>query len=194
MVRWEGSRTTPFLRTVEFLWQEGHCVFSSQEDALENATVMTRHYQAFMTQTCALPVIAVKNHRRTICRSGKNLCLEAMMQDGKAVQAGTSHYLGQNFAKASEIRFQDSDNEYKIPHTTSWGVSTRLIGAIVMTHSDDKGLRLPPRLAKYQIVILPAGKQSTERDEFITGSKPNLKRPIFLAINKSLSLLMIDLI
>lgn len=181
VVRWEGSRTTPFLRTVEFMWQEGHCVFATEEQARANALEMTRVYEAFMTQVCAMPVIAgEKSPGERFAGAEQTFCLEAMMQDGKAVQAGTSHYLGQNFAKSSEITFQDRDQEFKIPHTTSWGVSTRLIGAMIMTHSDDEGLCLPPRLAMHHVVILPAGKfESPERDQLIQEIKSLFKAQCF---------------
>lgn len=175
--RWEGDRTIPFIRTNEFLWQEGHCVFATEKEARANAYEMTLVYQAFMTQICALPVIAgEKSPRERFAGAEQTFCLEAMMQDGKAVQSGTSHFLGQNFAKSSEIRFHDRDNQFKIPYTTSWGVSTRLIGAMIMTHSDDEGLCLPPRLAMRHVVILPAGKMRSSRRPTLKEQEDLIKR------------------
>ncbi len=168
VVRME-HRTTPFLRTAEFLWQEGHCAFANQNTAEANALKMALVYHRFMTEVCAMPtILGEKSPGERFAGADRTYCLEAMMQDGKAVQAGTSHYLGTHFAKASDIQFQDTDGEKKLAHTTSWGVSTRLIGALIMVHSDDQGLRVPPRLAPHQVVILPAGQASPERDEFIS--------------------------
>lgn len=164
VVRWE-HRTTPFLRTLEFFWQEGHCAFADEAQARANAVRMTEVYRLFMEEFCALPVIpGKKSPQERFAGAVETHCLEAMMQDGKAVQAGTSHYLGQNFAKSSEIKFQDATNTKQFAHTTSWGVSTRLIGALIMTHGDDYGMRVPPRLAPYQVVIIPVGA-TKEKDE-----------------------------
>lgn len=175
VVRWE-HHTRPFLRTTEFLWQEGHCAFSTEATARENALKMAQVYSAFMTQECAMPVIlGEKSSGERFAGAVQTYCLEAMMQDGKAVQAGTSHYLGQNFAKASEIQFTDVNNEKQYAHTTSWGVSTRLIGSLIMVHSDDSGLRLPPRLAVHHVVILPSQAPSKERDDYIAKIKNCLK-------------------
>lgn len=163
VVRWE-HRTSPFLRTTEFLWQEGHCAFASEEEAMENARKMGQLYCSFMTQVCGLGVIlGEKSPSEKFAGADRTFCLEAMMQDGKAVQAGTSHYLGTHFSKASEIKFTDADGENKYCYTTSWGLSTRLVGAMIMTHSDDDGLRIPPRLAPDHVVIIPSGYKNLEK-------------------------------
>lgn len=168
VVRMERA-TRPFLRTTEFYWQEGHCVFANEEEAKANALKMGQLYAAFMSQSCALPVIfGEKSPGERFAGAAQTLTCEAMMQDGKAVQAGTSHYLGQTFARASDIKFRDKDGIEKLAHTTSWGVSTRLIGCVIMTHSDDDGLRLPPGIAPQHVTIVPAGKASAERDAYIT--------------------------
>lgn len=168
VVRWEHE-TKPFLRTTEFLWQEGHCAFANEADARANASKMGQVYRAFMTSVCALPVIlGSKSPAERFAGADHTFCVEAMMQDGKAVQAGTSHYLGTHFAQAAEIEFQDADGQRKLCHTTSWGVSTRLVGCLIMVHSDDEGLRIPPRLAPTHAVILPSGYKHKElRDPFI---------------------------
>lgn len=168
VVRWE-HRTEPFLRTTEFLWQEGHCAFATKEEAEANAKEMGLVYRTFMTQWCALPVIlGEKTPVERFAGADRTYCLEAMMQDGKAVQAGTSHYLGTHFSKAAEISYQDVNTDWRFAHTTSWGVSTRLIGALIMTHSDDDGLRIPPRLAPKHVVIIPSGfKDLEKRDAYI---------------------------
>jgi prolyl-tRNA synthetase len=169
VVRWEHE-TQPFLRTTEFLWQEGHCAYAAEEEARRNAQKMAQVYQSFMTETCALPVIlGQKSPVERFAGAEQTYCLEAMMPDGKAVQAGTSHYLGTNFARAANIKFTDKKNERKYAHTTSWGVSTRLIGTLIMVHSDDDGLRLPPRLAQYHAVIIPSGhSEQGARDAYIS--------------------------
>lgn len=167
--RWE-RHTRPFLRTLEFWWQEGHCAFRSQAEAEANALLMANVYELFMREVCALPVIpGRKSPGERFAGADDTFCLEAMMQDGKAVQAGTSHYLGQHFAKASEIRLTNAQGEKEYVHTTSWGISTRLIGAMIMVHSDDFGFRCPPRLSVYHVVILPAAGHiaSEERDQHI---------------------------
>ena len=129
---------------------------------------MAQVYRSFMTEVCALPVIlGEKSTAERFAGAVQTYCLEAMMQDGKAVQAGTSHYLGTNFATGADIQFVDTNNREKYAHTTSWGVSTRLIGTLIMTHSDDDGLRLPPRLAPYHVVIIPSGRPGTQRDAYI---------------------------
>ncbi len=167
IVRME-HRTTPFVRTAEFLWQEGHCVFPNQDEAEENALKMALVYHRYMGEVCAMPtILGEKSPGERFAGADRTYCLEAMVQDGKAIQAGTSHYLGTHFAKASDIQFTDKDGFKKLAHTTSWGVSTRLIGALIMMHSDDQGLRLPPRLAPDQVVILPAGTASVERNQYI---------------------------
>ncbi|MDE3046452.1 MAG: proline--tRNA ligase [Verrucomicrobiota bacterium] len=169
VVRWEHE-TKPFLRTTEFLWQEGHCAFANEAEARANAYKMGQVYRTFMTQYCALPVIlGEKSPAERFAGAVQTYCLEAMMQDGKAVQAGTSHYLGQNFAKAAKIEFTDEKGLKQLVHTTSWGVSTRLVGTLIMAHSDDDGLRVPPRLALHHAVIIPSGHVEKEkRDDYIS--------------------------
>lgn len=155
VVRWE-MRPRIFLRTTEFLWQEGHTVHESHEDALEETIKMLEVYRSFAEDILALPVIVgEKSASERFPGAVGTYCIEAMMQDRKALQAGTSHYLGQNFAKASNIRFTNRDGFVEFGYTTSWGVSTRLIGAMIMCHSDDDGLRLPPRIAPKHVVIIP---------------------------------------
>ncbi len=155
VVRWE-MRTRLFLRTAEFLWQEGHTAHATAEEAVAETEQMLRVYADFAENWMAMPVIqGRKTESERFPGAVDTYCIEAMMQDRKALQAGTSHFLGQNFAKASEIQFLDADGQQKFAWTTSWGVSTRLIGAMVMTHSDDDGLIVPPRLAPTHIVILP---------------------------------------
>ena len=158
VMRWE-MRTRPFLRTSEFLWQEGHCAFATREEAEKNAQTMLKVYADFAENWMAVPVLqGVKSETERFAGALDTYTIEAMMQDGKALQSGTSHFLGQNFAKAFEVSFLNKDNAQDTPWATSWGVSTRLIGALIMTHSDDNGLVLPPRLAPIQVVIIPLGK------------------------------------
>lgn len=155
IVRWE-MRTRLFLRTAEFLWQEGHTAHASEEEAFGHAQKMLEVYRSFCEEVLALPVITgEKTESERFPGAVSTLCIEALMQDGKALQAGTSHYLGQNFAKAQNITFNDENSQLQHAYTTSWGVTTRLIGAIIMTHGDDNGLVLPPRVAPSQVVILP---------------------------------------
>ncbi len=155
VMRWE-MRTRLFLRTSEFLWQEGHTAHATETEAREETLQMLEIYREVVEEHMAVPVICgEKSESERFPGAVNTYCIEAMMQDGRALQAGTSHYLGQNFSHAANIRFQAEDGEWHHPHTTSWGVSTRLIGALIMTHADDNGLRLPPRLAAQQIVILP---------------------------------------
>ncbi len=155
VVRWE-MRTRLFLRTAEFLWQEGHTAHATSQEAVDETMQMLRVYADFAENWMAMPVIqGLKTESERFPGAVDTYCIEAMMQDRKALQAGTSHFLGQNFAKASEIMFLDADGQQKHAWTTSWGVSTRLIGAMVMTHSDDDGLIVPPRLAPTHVVILP---------------------------------------
>ncbi|MDR0727460.1 MAG: proline--tRNA ligase [Puniceicoccales bacterium] len=155
VVRWE-MRTRLFLRTSEFLWQEGHTAHASQEEAEEEAMRMLDVYRVFAEEHMAMPVICGKKpESERFPGAVETLAIEAMMQDGKALQAGTSHFLGQNFARACNIQFTDPDGKSTHAWTTSWGVSTRLMGGLIMVHSDDNGLMLPPRLAPQQIVILP---------------------------------------
>jgi len=153
--RWE-MRTRLFLRTTEFLWQEGHTAHASHEEAEEETMKMVRVYQRFAEEYLAMPVIVgKKTDREKFAGAAHTYCIEALMQDGKALQAGTSHHLGQNFAKAFDVKFQDRDSELKYVYATSWGVSTRLIGAMVMVHSDDQGLVTPPMLSPRPVVIVP---------------------------------------
>ena len=155
VVRWE-MRTRLFLRTAEFLWQEGHTAHSTREEAVEEAQKMINVYADFVENYMAIPVIkGVKTANERFAGAIDTYCIEALMQDGKALQAGTSHFLGQNFAKSFDVQFLDKDNNLQYVWATSWGVSTRLIGALIMSHSDDNGLVLPPRLAPIQVVIVP---------------------------------------
>ncbi|MBS0623972.1 MAG: proline--tRNA ligase [Verrucomicrobia bacterium] len=155
VVRWE-MRPRIFLRTAEFLWQEGHTVHATEQEAIEETLKMLEVYREFMEDVLAIPVVVgEKSPGERFPGAVNTYTLEAMTQDRKALQAGTSHYLGQNFAKASNIRFRDQQGQLLYAYTTSWGVTTRMIGAMIMCHSDDDGLRLPPRIAPRQIVILP---------------------------------------
>ncbi|KRA83325.1 proline--tRNA ligase [Altererythrobacter sp. Root672] len=155
VVRWE-MRTRMFLRTSEFLWQEGHTAHESREDAKRETMRALEMYREFAEQQLALPVIAgEKPENERFPGAVETWSIEAMMQDGKALQAGTSHYLGTSFADAANIRFQDREGGQQLAHTTSWGVSTRMIGGVIMTHGDDDGLRVPPAIAPFQVVILP---------------------------------------
>jgi len=162
VVRWE-MRTRLFLRTAEFLWQEGHTAHASQQEAEEEARKMLDVYTEFAENYMAIPVLrGVKTENERFAGAIDTYCIEALMQDGKALQAGTSHFLGQNFAKAFEVKFTGKDGKLDYVWATSWGVSTRLMGALVMTHSDDKGLVLPPKLAPFQVVIVPIYKNEQE--------------------------------
>lgn len=163
VVRWE-MRTRMFLRTAEFLWQEGHTVHATAKEAMEETERMIGVYADFAKNWMAMPVtIGSKTPDERFPGAVETLSIEAMMQDRKALQAGTSHFLGQNFAKAQEIRFQDPQGELQYAWTTSWGVSTRLVGALIMSHSDDDGFVLPPRLAPSQVVILPIYRDDESR-------------------------------
>lgn len=158
VVRWE-MRTRLFLRTAEFLWQEGHTAHATKDEALEETTKMLEVYATFAEEYMAMPVIkGVKSANERFAGAEDTYCIEALMQDGKALQAGTSHFLGQNFAKAFDVKFADKQNKLDYVWATSWGVSTRLIGALVMAHSDDDGLILPPKIAPIQVVIVPVYK------------------------------------
>lgn len=155
VVRWE-MRTRLFLRTAEFLWQEGHTAHATKEEAVAETNLMLKVYKECMEEALALSVLTgEKPEHERFPGAEVTLCCEAMMQDRKALQAGTSHYLGQNFAKASNIKFVAESGTEEFAHTTSWGVSTRLVGGVIMTHGDDDGLRLPPRIAPKQVVIIP---------------------------------------
>ncbi|HRG32270.1 MAG: proline--tRNA ligase [Saprospiraceae bacterium] len=165
VVRWE-MRTRPFLRTAEFLWQEGHTAHATAEDAVEEALKMHEVYTRFAEDYMAMPVIkGAKTANERFAGAEETYTIEAMMQDGKALQAGTSHYLGQNFAKAFEVKFLNPQNKEEYVYATSWGVSTRLIGALVMCHSDDDGLILPPKLAPIQVILVPIPKPTDEIDQ-----------------------------
>jgi prolyl-tRNA synthetase len=167
VVRWE-MRTRPFLRTSEFLWQEGHTAHATAEEAIAETSQMLDVYADFAINDAAIPVIkGRKSEREKFAGAVHTLTIEAMMRDGKALQSGTSHFLGQNFAKAFEIQYLDSDNELKHVWTTSWGVSTRMVGAIVMTHGDDTGLRLPPKVAPIQVVGVPIFKTDDQRQQVV---------------------------
>jgi len=155
VVRWE-MRTRLFLRTAEFLWQEGHTAHATAEEAVAETRQMLDVYTTFAEEFMALPVIrGIKTESERFAGAEDTYCIEALMQDGKALQAGTSHFLGQNFAKAFEVKFLNKENQLNYVWATSWGVSTRLIGALVMAHSDDEGLVLPPKIAPLQVVIVP---------------------------------------
>ncbi|WP_185150475.1 MULTISPECIES: proline--tRNA ligase [unclassified Apibacter] len=155
VVRWE-MRTRLFLRTAEFLWQEGHTAHVSKEEAIEEAERMLNVYTDFVENFMGIPVIqGVKSPAERFAGAEETYCIEAMMQDGKALQAGTSHFLGQNFAKAFDVKYQSKEGKQEYVWATSWGVSTRLIGALIMSHSDDHGLVLPPNIAPIQVVIVP---------------------------------------
>ena len=164
VVRWE-MRTRLFLRTTEFLWQEGHTAHATAEEAIEESQLMLRVYADFVENYMAVPVIrGIKTASERFAGAVETYCIEAMMQDGKALQAGTSHFLGQNFAKAFDVKFSDKQNKLEYVWATSWGVSTRLVGALVMAHSDDEGLILPPRIAPIQVVIIPIYKGDERKD------------------------------
>ncbi len=155
VVRWE-MRTRLFLRTTEFLWQEGHTAHATRQEAEAEATTMLNVYADFAENFMATPVIkGVKTETEKFAGAENTYCIEALMQDGKALQAGTSHFLGQNFAKAFDVKFQTKEGTQELVWGTSWGVTTRLVGALIMTHSDDHGLVLPPKLAPFQVVIVP---------------------------------------
>ncbi|MDH3733436.1 MAG: proline--tRNA ligase [Gemmatimonadota bacterium] len=163
VVRWE-LRTRPFLRTTEFLWQEGHTAHATDEEAEEEARRMLGVYRTFMDEHMGLAVVTgEKTPDERFAGAKRTYATEALMKDGKALQAGTSHHLGQNFARAFDVQFQTEHGEHDYVWSTSWGVSTRLIGALIMTHGDDQGLVLPPRLAPFQVVIVPIWKSDEER-------------------------------
>ncbi len=163
VVRWE-MRTRLFLRTAEFLWQEGHTAHATAQEAIAETKQMLNVYADFVENWMAVPVIkGVKSANERFAGAEDTYCIEALMQDGKALQAGTSHFLGQNFAKAFDVKFSDQNNKQEYVWATSWGVSTRLIGGLVMTHSDDEGLVLPPRIAPIQVVIVPIYKGEEQK-------------------------------
>ncbi|MFT3904342.1 MAG: proline--tRNA ligase [Niabella sp.] len=168
VVRWE-MRTRLFLRTAEFLWQEGHTAHATQEEAVDEARKMLDVYATFAEEYMAVPVIkGVKTESERFAGAIDTYCIEALMQDGKALQAGTSHFLGQNFAKAFDVQFLNKDNQLEYVWASSWGVSTRLVGALVMAHSDDQGLVLPPKIAPLQVVIVPIYKGQEQKVQIDT--------------------------
>ena len=172
VVRWE-MRTRLFLRTTEFLWQEGHTAHATEKEALDEAEQMMNVYADFAENHMAMPVIkGVKTESERFAGALETYCIEALMQDGKALQAGTSHFLGQNFAKAFDVKFATKEGDKQYVWATSWGVSTRLMGALVMTHSDDNGLVLPPKLAPIQVVIIPIYKGLEQLDVISERVKP----------------------
>lgn len=179
VMRWE-MRTRMFLRTSEFLWQEGHCAHATAEESEKRTVQMINLYADFAEKYMAMPVIqGVKSANERFAGALNTYTIEAMMQDGKALQAGTSHNLGQNFAKAFDVTFMNKDNKPEYVWANSWGVSTRLMGALIMTHSDDNGLVLPPHLAPIQVVIIPIYKNNEQRDEITKSVLPiveNLKK------------------
>ena len=177
VVRWE-MRTRLFLRTAEFLWQEGHTAHATQKEAIEEAERMLDIYAYFVENWMALPVIkGIKTPNERFAGALETYCIEALMQDGKALQAGTSHFLGQNFAKAFDVKFATKEGTMEYVWATSWGVSTRLMGALVMAHSDDKGLVLPPMLAPIQVVIIPIYK-TTEQLSIVTETALVIKKAL----------------
>ena len=176
VVRWE-MRTRMFLRTTEFLWQEGHTAHATSEEAVIETKTMLDIYAKFAEEFMSMPVIkGVKSANERFAGALDTYTIEALMQDGKALQAGTSHFLGQNFAKAFEVKFLNDKNVEEFVWATSWGVSTRLIGGLIMTHSDDKGLVLPPKLAPIHVVIVPIPKPSEEIDAVALDLMANLKK------------------
>jgi prolyl-tRNA synthetase len=178
VVRWE-MRTRLFLRTAEFLWQEGHTAHATREEAVEETEKMLNIYAEFAENYMAVPVLkGLKSANERFAGALETYCIEALMQDGKALQAGTSHFLGQNFAKAFDVQFLDKEGKRDYVWATSWGVSTRLMGALIMAHSDDNGLVLPPKLAPYQVVIVPIYKTDEQLaviNEKIAGLTAKLK-------------------
>ncbi len=175
VVRWE-MRTRLFLRTAEFLWQEGHTAHATKEEAIAETEQMLNVYAEFAEKHMAVPVIkGVKSPNERFAGALDTYCIEAMMQDGKALQAGTSHFLGQNFAKAFDVKFLSKENKLEYVWATSWGVSTRLIGALIMSHSDDNGLVLPPMLAPLQVVIVPIYKEVEQLNAIKAKMEPVIK-------------------
>jgi len=177
VVRWE-MRTRLFLRTAEFLWQEGHTAHETKEEALEETRTILDVYAEFAQNFMAMPVIkGVKTESERFAGAEDTLCIESLMQDGKALQAGTSHFLGQNFSKAFEVKFANRQGKLEYPWASSWGVSTRLMGALIMTHSDDNGLVLPPELAPFQVVLVPIYK-GEEQKEIVVDKLKDIKNSL----------------
>ena len=178
VVRWE-MRPRLFLRTREFLWQEGHTVHATLKEAEDETITMLNVYKEFAENTLAMPVLTGrKPEHEKFPGAIDTYCIEAMMQDGKALQAGTSHFLGQNFAKSADIKFVNANNELEYAYTTSWGVSTRFIGGVIMSHADDEGMVVPPRLAPYQIIFVPLIKKEEDRQkimDYITNLQNEIK-------------------
>lgn len=175
VVRWE-MRTRLFLRTSEFLWQEGHTAHATEKEAVEESKLILDVYAEFAEKFMAMPVIkGVKTESERFAGALETYCIEGLMQDGKALQAGTSHFLGQNFAKAFDVKFTSKEGKREYVWATSWGVSTRLMGALVMTHSDDLGLVLPPNLAPIQVVIVPIYKSEEQLDAISESIEPTIK-------------------
>lgn len=167
VMRWE-MRTRLFLRTAEFLWQEGHTAHATKEEAMAEASRMLNVYEDVVQNVMAIPVIkGTKSPNERFAGALETYCIEALMQDGKALQAGTSHFLGQNFAKSFDVQFLNKNNQYEYVWATSWGVSTRLMGALIMTHSDDNGLVLPPHLAPIQVVFVPIFKNNEQLQQIM---------------------------
>ncbi|AFM05581.1 prolyl-tRNA synthetase [Bernardetia litoralis DSM 6794] len=186
VVRWE-MRTRLFLRTSEFLWQEGHTAHATKQEAIDETEQMVKVYADFAENHMALPVVqGLKTESERFAGAEETYCIEALMQDGKALQAGTSHFLGQNFAKAFDVKFAAKDNKLDYVWGTSWGVSTRLMGALIMAHSDDEGLVLPPKLAPIQVVIVPIYKKEEDLEQIKTALAPLTK--VLKAANISLKL------
>jgi prolyl-tRNA synthetase len=183
--RWE-MRTRLFLRTTEFLWQEGHTAHATYEEAEEETYKMVQIYREFAEEYLAMPVlVGKKTDAEKFAGALHTYCIEGLMQDGKALQAGTSHHLGENFAKAFDVKFQDKDKELKYVHASSWGVSTRLIGGMIMTHSDDNGLVIPPKLAPLPVVIVPIYRNDEQRD-LVVGKAEEMTKgwdPLFFKID-----------
>ncbi len=167
VVRWE-MRTRLFLRTMEFLWQEGHTAHATKEEAVEETKRMLEVYRTFAKEYMAMPVkTGVKSESERFAGAVDTYCIETLLQDNKALQAGTSHFLGQNFAKAFDVKFQSSEGTHEYVWATSWGVSTRLVGGLIMTHSDDQGLVIPPRLAPNQVVIVPIWRDDEQKNNVL---------------------------
>ena len=187
VVRWE-MRTRLFLRTAEFLWQEGHTAHATKEEALEETKLINNIYSEFAEKYMAMPVIqGSKSESERFAGAEETLCIEALMQDGKALQAGTSHFLGQNFAKAFDVKFADKSGKLEYVWATSWGVSTRLMGALIMSHSDDSGLILPPLLAPIQIIIIPLINSEESSEKIL-----NKTNDLFNSIKKTGTRVKID--
>jgi prolyl-tRNA synthetase len=178
IVRWE-MRTRPFLRTSEFLWQEGHTAHASSQEAFAFSQRILDMYAEFCQDVLAIPVVkGEKSPSERFAGAEATLTIEALMQNGWALQSGTSHFLGQNFARAFEVHFQNENNERELVWATSWGVSTRLIGALLMTHSDDKGIVLPPRVSPHQVVLVPILTGKEEKDQKVLGKCHEILRAL----------------